>query len=204
MQNLRLTKITPDSVRVQAWSYMHVPLRAITLCALSMLFIIGVAAQLQPAPQQKQSQDDKQSPSPFDKDEDDESESESKQTARARVTDPATILRKAHFIRVHSDSVFVSEQEVEDSLRKRKEFQAWGMVITRNDSEADLFIEITRKSLTRRFTFTVIDPNTMEVVASGKTRSVLFGKKISNKVAEKFANRVKVVRPYPPVSNSTP
>jgi hypothetical protein len=37
----------------------------------------------------------------------------------------------------------------------------------------------------------------MEVVTSGKMRSVLFGKKIPNKVAEKFANRVKVYRPYP-------
>jgi len=32
----------------------------------------------------------------------------------------------------------------------------------------------------------------------GKTRSVLFGKKIANKVAEKFATRLKLYRPYPP------
>ena len=137
-------------------------------------------------------------------DDDDESESESERAggvavvaARAQATDPATILRKARFILVRSDSVFLSGREVEDSLRKRKEFRAWGMVVTRNEAEADLIIEITRKPLTRRFTFSVIDPRTMEVVASGKTRSVIFGKKIANKVAEKFANRVKVYRPYP-------
>ena len=73
------------------------------------------------------------------------------------------------------------------------------MVVTRSDADADLVIEITRKSFTRRFTFTVLDPRTMEVVTSGKTRSVLFGKHIPNKIAEKFANRVKVYRPYPPV-----
>jgi hypothetical protein len=71
------------------------------------------------------------------------------------------------------------------------------MVITRSEAQADLIIEITRRPLTRRFTFSVIDPRTAEVVASGKTRSVLFGKKIPNKIAEKFANRVKVYRPYP-------
>ena len=113
------------------------------------------------------------------------------------VVDPATILRRARFVLVRSDSAFVSGREVEDSLRKRKEFQAWGMVITRNEAQADLIIEITRKPLTRRFTFSVLDPRTSEVVTSGKTRSVLFGKKIPNKIAEKFANRVKVYRPYP-------
>ncbi|HYY97820.1 MAG TPA: hypothetical protein VE642_04470 [Pyrinomonadaceae bacterium] len=119
------------------------------------------------------------------------------QQADARVTDPATILRRARFVYVSSESAFVNAQEVEDSLRKRKEFQAWGMVVTRDWSEADLAIEVTRKAFTRRFTFTVIDTRTREVVASGKMRSVLFGKKLPNKIAEQFANRVKVYRPYP-------
>jgi hypothetical protein len=113
------------------------------------------------------------------------------------AVDSATVLRKARFVFVRSDSVFVSGREVEASLLKRKEFKAWGMVVTRNEAQADLVIEITRKPLTRRFTFSVIDPRTSEVVTSGKTRSVLFGKKIPNKIAEKFANRVKVYRPYP-------
>ena len=132
-------------------------------------------------------------------DDEDESESESRAAAaRARVTDPAEILRRARFVYVESDSAFVNAREVEDSLRKRKEFQAWGMVVTRNGSDADLVIQISRKAFTRRFTFTVVDPRTMEVVASGKMRSVLFGKKIPNKLAEQFTNRVKVYRPYPP------
>jgi len=177
---------------------------ALAASLLILLFASGAPAQVRPAEQKqnppRQTEADKDSP--FD---DEESESETREErARPRVTDPATILRKARFIRVHSLSAFVNEQEVEDSLRKRKEFRAWGMVVTRNDSEADLVIEITRKSFSRRFTFVVLDPRTMEVVASGKTRSVLFGKKIPNKVAEKFTNRVKVFRPYPPVAASNP
>ena len=129
-----------------------------------------------------------------DYDDDDDNEVSAPQAA----VDPATVLRKARFVMVRSDSAFVSGREVEDSLRKRKEFRAWGMVITRSTAQADLIIEITRKPFTRRFTFSVIDPRTSEVVTSGKTRSVLFGKKIPNKIAEKFANRVKVYRPYPP------
>lgn len=129
---------------------------------------------------------------------DDDDDDDGEVSARPAAFDPASVLRGARFVFVRSDSAFVSGREVEDSLRKRKEFQAWGMVITRNEAQADLFIEITRKPLTRRFTFSVLDPRTSEVVTSGKTRSVLFGKKISNKIAEKFANRVKVYRPYLP------
>ncbi|HVF57521.1 MAG TPA: hypothetical protein VM934_15305 [Pyrinomonadaceae bacterium] len=128
----------------------------------------------------------------------DESESDDEEVAvRPRVTDPAAVMRAARVIIVHSKSAFVNETEVEDSLRKRKEFRAWGLALTRNDAEADLVIEINRKALTRRFTFTVLDPRTMLVVTSGKTRSVLFGKKIPNKIAEKFMNRLKTVRPLP-------
>ncbi|HZB44060.1 MAG TPA: hypothetical protein VE360_02395, partial [Pyrinomonadaceae bacterium] len=121
---------------------------------------------------------------------------------QSRASDPAGLLRTARSVYVRSNTVFVKAPEVEDSLRKRKEFRAWGMMVTRNLADADLIIEIERKSLTRRFTFTVLDARSMTVLTSGKTRSVLFGKKIHNKVAEKFANRVKTVRPYPPVSSN--
>ena len=134
-----------------------------------------------------------------DDDDDDDDDDEAQQT---RASDPAGLLRTARSVYVRSNTVFVKAPEVEDSLRKRKEFRAWGMMVTRNLADADLIIEIERKSLTRRFTFTVLDARSMTVLTSGKTRSVLFGKKIPNKVAEKFANRVKTVRPYPPVSSN--
>ena len=206
MKNLCPTRISSDA----ACGDETQRARALAACTLALLFaatpVPRARAQVRPAdaqgrPQPSQQQSVKQKDSPFDEDKNEgESESESKsreEVVRPRATDPATLMRTAHFIRVHSDSVFVNEHEVEDSLRKRKEFQAWGMVLTRNDAEADLVIEITRKSFTRRFTFTVLDPRTMEIVTSGKTRSVLFGKHIPTKIAEKFANRVKVYRPYP-------
>jgi hypothetical protein len=130
----------------------------------------------------------------------DESESEddeSVERVRPRATDPAALMRTARVILVRSHTAFVNDKEVEDSLRKRKEFRAWGMSITRSDADADLIIEIERKAFSRRFTFSVLEPRTLLVVTSGKTRSVLFGKKIPNKIAEKFVNRVKTARPYP-------
>ena len=186
--------------------------RAAVCCALALLFtVFGAEARARASAAETAEQSGRVPPKlqqtpqtkPNDDDDDDEDEGESESVsqadaspARPQVTDPGTILRKARFIYVRSDSAFVSGQEVEASLQKRKEFKAWGMVITRSAEQADLVIQITRRPLTRRFTFSVIDPATMQVVASGKTRSVLFGKKISNKIAEKFANRVKVYRPY--------
>jgi hypothetical protein len=132
----------------------------------------------------------------------DDNDDDDDDATQTRASDPAGLLRTARSVYVRSNTVFVKAPEVEDSLRKRKEFRAWGMMVTRNLADADLIIEIERKSLTRRFTFTVLDARSMTVLTSGKTRSVLFGKKIHNKVAEKFANRVKTVRPYPPVSSN--
>jgi hypothetical protein len=171
---------------------------ALAALLLALFASAFVAAQVRtPAQTQQQQQAGTLRDSSSDEDKDDEGEGDTKEAARQYVTDPATIIRRARFVYVESDSAFVSAHEIEDSLRKRKEFLAWGMVVTRRRSEADLVIEITRKSFSRRFTFTVLDPRTEEVVAGGKMRSVLFGKKIPNKVAEQFANRVKVYRPYP-------
>jgi hypothetical protein len=158
-----------------------------------MLALLLSAARAQGSPPVLKKQGAEQKPQQTARDDDDDDTEVSTPPA---AVDPASVLRRARFVLVRSDSAFISGREVEDSLRKRKEFQAWGMVITRNEAQADLIIEITRKPLTRRFTFSVLDPRTSEVVTSGKTRSVLFGKKISNKIAEKFANRVKVYRPY--------
>jgi hypothetical protein len=214
MNNLCSPGVSTDNA-VRLHVRTHVNARSLACCLLALLFacVCGAGragAQVRPAEMSKpQRRSQSQSVRQKDSSSDDEEESESGNVSgnvivRPRMADPATVMRKAHFIYVRSDSVFLSGSEVEDSLRKRKEFQAWGMVITRNEADADLIIEITRKSFTRRFTFSVIDPRTMEVVTSGKTRSVLFGKKIANKVAEKFANRVKLVRPYPPATASNP
>ena len=117
---------------------------------------------------------------------------------RPRVTDPGAIIRAARTVFIRSKTVFVKDSEVENALLKRAEFQAWGLRVTRDEAEADLIIEIERKVFTKRFVFTVVDPRSMTVVASGKARSIIFGDTIAHKVAEKFVNRVKPVRAFAP------
>ena len=179
----------------RALTFARASALALAACVLPLFAAALVAAQSRHAPVPEQQR--QQARTPFDDDAAAAAQTGGESKEAPRVTDPATILRRARFVYVTSDSAFVSAQEIEDSLRKRKEFQAWGMIVTRNYGEADLMLTVTRKAFTRRFTFTVTDTRTQEVVATGKMRSVLLGKKIPNKIAEQFANRVKVYRPAP-------
>ncbi len=168
---------------------------------LALVFLASTAmsarAQFRLPPPREQTTQPQPTRTPAEDESEGKDDDEREEVARPRVTDAATLMRTARVVLVRSHSAFVSDREVEDSLRKRKEFRAWGMTLTRSDAEADLIIEIERKAFSRRFTFSVLEPRTLLVVTSGKTRSVLFGKKIPNKIAEKFVNRLKTVRPFP-------
>jgi hypothetical protein len=108
------------------------------------------------------------------------------------LTDPAAILRAAKVIYVRKKSVYFKAPELEHELRKRPEFQRWGLVITRNESGADLIIEVGRKVFTTRFIYTVIDPRTDIVVTSGKLSSL--GGTLATKIAKRFIEQMQQVR----------
>ena len=166
------------------------------------LLTANAVAQFNPPPPQTTTPQQKQSATQMPPASDDESESISDKTeeaalaTRPRATDPATILRTARTIFIHSKTIYVKDSEVENALRKRPEFQAWGLVITRDEGQADLLIEVERKVFTKRFVFSVIDPRTLVLVTSGKARSIIFGDTIAHKVAEKFVHRMAAVRPF--------
>ena len=109
------------------------------------------------------------------------------------ITDPATILRNAKLIYIRKKSVYFKAPELENELRKRQEFQRWGLAITRNEADADLIIEVGRKVFTTRFIYTVIDPRTDIVVTSGKLSSV--GGTLATKIAKRFIEQMRQVRP---------
>ena len=111
----------------------------------------------------------------------------------APVTDPVTILRNSKLIYIRKKSVYFKASELENELRKRPEFQSWGLLITRNDADADLIIEVGRKLFTTKFIFTVIDPRTDIVVMSGKADSI--GSTVAKRVAEKFIKQMRAARP---------
>jgi hypothetical protein len=111
-----------------------------------------------------------------------------KQVAVATVVpDPIGILRTAKIIHVTSTSLLVRATVVEEKLQKRSEFQQLGLVITRDEHAADLILEL-RHDLFTMYVFTVIDPKTQLVVASGKLSSL--GGTVAGKVAERFMKRL--------------
>jgi hypothetical protein len=116
---------------------------------------------------------------------------QSSDSKAAPVTDPATILRNAKLIYIRKKTAFIEPTELENELRKRPEFQRWGLAITRNEADADLIIEVSRKIFTR-FIYTVIDPRTNIVIATGKLSSL--GGTLSTKIAKRFIEHMQRVR----------
>jgi len=100
---------------------------------------------------------------------------------------PTAILRSARIIYVNSSSVLVGEAVIEAKLRKRSEFQQLGLVITRDPNEADLVLEL-KHDLFTMYVYTVIDPGTNIVVASGKLSSL--GGTVAGKVAKRFLKQI--------------
>jgi hypothetical protein len=109
------------------------------------------------------------------------------------ITDPATILRRAKLIYIRKKSVYFKAPELENELRKRPEFGRWGLLITRNDADADLIIEVGRKVFTTTFVYTVIDPRTDIVVLTGKLSSL--GGTLATKIAKRLIEQMRELRP---------
>jgi hypothetical protein len=109
----------------------------------------------------------------------------------APVTDPATIMRNARIIFIRKKTIYIEAPELENELLKRLEFQRWGLSITRNELDADLIIEVGHKIFTR-FVYTVLDPRTNTVVATGKLSSL--GGTLSTKIAKRFIENMQRVR----------
>ena len=116
---------------------------------------------------------------------------------RPRATRPPNALeslRNAKVIFVRSSSVLVGQSVIESKLRKRKEFQQLGLMITRDPVAADLILEVKHDVFTK-YVFTAIDPWTNVVVASGKLSSL--GGTVAGKVAKRFMQQVMKARTQP-------
>jgi hypothetical protein len=111
---------------------------------------------------------------------------------------PNDALRSAQTIFIRSKSVYFKASTLENSLLQQDEFQQWGLVITREESDADLIIEVGRKAFTTSFIYSVIDPRNKRVVASGRVNSI--GGTVEGKITDSFMKKLRAVR-QPPVLN---
>ena len=113
---------------------------------------------------------------------------------------PNEVLRLAQTIFIRSNSVYFKTETLENSLLQQEEFQRWGLVITRDEKDADLIIEVGRKLFTSSFIYSVLDPKNKRVVASGRVNSI--GGTVEGKITSSFMKKLRTVR-QPPGSNQT-
>jgi hypothetical protein len=104
----------------------------------------------------------------------------------------AEILRRARSIFIRSKSVYFNPATLENALLKKEEFQRWGIAITRIEQDADLIIEVERKLFTTRFVYSVIEPSTYRVVASGNVTSL--GGTVEGKISSSLVKKWRAVK----------
>jgi hypothetical protein len=76
---------------------------------------------------------------------------------------------------------------LEDKLLKRPEFHELGFVITRDESDADMVLEL-RHDLFTKYVFSVVDTRSQLVLLSGKLSSL--GGTVAGKVAKRFVKEI--------------
>ena len=115
-------------------------------------------------------------------------------TRPARPANAIESMKNAKIIFVRSHSLLVGQSVIESKLRNRKEFQQFGLMITRDEAAADLILEVKHDVFTK-YVFTAIDPSTNVVVASGKLSSL--GGTVAGKVAKRFMKQMVKARTQP-------
>lgn len=109
---------------------------------------------------------------------------------------PGEALRSAQTIFIRTKSVYFKPAALEQALLDRSEVQQWGLVISREETDADLIIEVDRKLFTNKFVYSVIDPHTKRVLISGKIGSL--GGSVEGQIANGFVKRMQPFRLFKP------
>ena len=109
--------------------------------------------------------------------------------------DPLEIARTARAVYVHSKTLHVPTATFENELRKRADFQSLGLVITRDPTAADLWIELDRNLFTRTFVLTAFDPKSNTLVISTRKKAyLLIGDRVATKLAKSFLRQMRETR----------
>ena len=109
---------------------------------------------------------------------------------------PNAVLRAARIIFIRSKSAYLKDSDLENEMRKRSQFAALGLLISKDEETADLILEVGRKVPGRKFVYTAIDPKTQIVLTSGSAKADLLGfePSVAHKIAKRFLERVQAVR----------
>lgn len=97
---------------------------------------------------------------------------------------------KSIFVETHTH--FVKQAELEKALLKQKEFDAWGLELTRDQRSADVILEVKRAAFQNNFPYSVIDRRTRVILAAGEVNSI--GGTAYGKIAAQFMEKLKAAR----------
>ena len=109
------------------------------------------------------------------------------QNAEVNETNSRARTATSRRVFVRSKSLLVRGAVVEDKLLKRPEFKQLGFSITRDESDADIILEL-RHDLLTKYVFSVVEVKTQAVVAGGKLSSL--GGTVAGKVAKRFVKEM--------------
>jgi hypothetical protein len=105
---------------------------------------------------------------------------------------PGETLRAARVLFVRSRSGFFNREAFEKEILQRSEKQKLELAITRDESRADLIVEVYRKRFSTRFVFSVIEPRTKQLLTSDKSSSL--GGEIESDLANLLIKKIKAAR----------
>ncbi|MFL6228672.1 MAG: hypothetical protein ACJ741_07820 [Pyrinomonadaceae bacterium] len=93
------------------------------------------------------------------------------ESARAAENSPRALLKRARTFYVESNTSYFEPVQLQNELRKREEFDQWGMAMVDgwgNRAVADVVIEVDRPLFTYTFTYKLTARDTGILLATGK------------------------------------
>ena len=116
--------------------------------------------------------------------------------ARIAQTSPKALLSRARVVYIYSETDFFEEVQLQNALRKQKEFDTWQMAIVdgwdKRDT-ADITIYIDRPLFTYTFTYQILNRSNGVVLATGKV-TAFDGNLAAPKLAQRIIEEMKVAR----------
>jgi len=106
------------------------------------------------------------------------------------MPDNKELIARGHSFFVHSNTLFVRREQLENGLLAKKEFHEMGLQITNDPAAADFILEVHRIPFQNNFDYTVTDRRTTTVVMAGQTQALLG--RVFGAVFEKIANQIVV------------
>jgi hypothetical protein len=110
--------------------------------------------------------------------------------------DPTQLLQTFRTLFIHSDTIYLKAEEMQQCVDRRPEFSAWGLSAVKTQETADVVIEVTRPFLTFDWKYNIIHRKTAVGLGSGKVVA-WDGKTAAPQLTAEIIKQIQIVRPLP-------